>query len=79
MPQSMYAARARLAALQRHRPNPDDPDVTAARSGLREAKLAEEIRREADADPPLTPDQRARLAVLLLRPAGDGQGGGHAA
>jgi hypothetical protein len=35
---------------------------------LREAKLAEEIKLEAEADPPLTVEQRSRLAVLLLRP-----------
>jgi hypothetical protein len=63
----MYAARARLSALQRHR-GPNDTAVVAARSALREAKLAEEISREADADPPLTPEQRSRLAVLLLSP-----------
>ncbi len=63
--QSMYAARGRLNALQRHR-NPDDPDLTAARAGLREAKLAEQIAREAEADPPLSVEQRARLAVQLL-------------
>lgn len=33
-------------------------------------KLIEAIKREAEADPPLTPDQRARLAVPLLSPAG---------
>jgi hypothetical protein len=32
------------------------------------AKLAEEIKREAEADPPLTAAQRSRLAALLLRP-----------
>lgn len=69
MPQSMYAARARLSALQRHR-GPNDDAVAAARSALREAKLAEEISREADADPPLSSAQRSRLAVLLLSPAG---------
>jgi hypothetical protein len=34
-----------------------------------EAKLAEEIKREAEADPPLSQEQRNRLTVLL-------QGGG---
>lgn len=66
---TMYAARARLNALQRHRPA-DDPVIETARAQLREAKLAEEIRREAEADPPLTAEQRNRLACLLLRPGG---------
>jgi hypothetical protein len=62
---TIYQARARLSALSRYR-SPADPAVTAARGELREARLAEEIRREAEADPPLSTEQRARLAVLLL-------------
>jgi hypothetical protein len=65
-----FAARARLNSLQRHR-QADDPAIAAARLSLREAKLVDAIRREADADPPLNTDQRVRLAALLLRPAGD--------
>jgi len=67
MASAMYAARARLNALQRHR-GPDDPVTTIARLDLREAKLAEDIVREAESDPPLTAEQRARLAVILLGP-----------
>jgi len=62
---TMYAARARLNALQRHR-GPDDPATTAARLDLREAKLAEHIQNIVDQAPPLSSEQRARLAVLLL-------------
>lgn len=40
-----------------------------ARVDLAAARLAEHIRRVVDAAPPLTPEQRERLA-LLLRPAG---------
>jgi hypothetical protein len=43
---------------------------------LREAKLADAIKREAEFDPPLSLEQRSQLAILLLRPAG---GGPHAA
>ena len=64
-----FAARARLNSLQRYR-QADDPDIAAARLSLREAKLVDAIRREADADPPLSDSQRARLAALLLRPTG---------
>jgi hypothetical protein len=64
---TMFAARGKLNALQRHRP-PHDPAIEVARLELREAKLADEIIREAEADPPLTSEQRSRLAVLLLRP-----------
>jgi hypothetical protein len=62
---AMFAARGKLNALQRHRP-PDDPAIAAARIDLRAAKLADEITREAEADPPLSAEQRSRLAVLLL-------------
>ena len=71
---TMFAARGKLNALQRHRPS-DDPAIAAARMDLREAKLAEEIAREAEADPPLSIEQRSRLAVLLLRPNAGGGGG----
>ena len=62
---TMFAARGKLNALQRHR-SPDDPAIAAARVDLRVAKLAEEIVREAATDPPLSPETRARLAILLL-------------
>jgi hypothetical protein len=71
---TMFAARGKLNALQRHR-TPDDPDIKAARIDLRVAKLADEIIREAEADPPLTVEQRSRLAVLLLQPRQVGGGG----
>jgi hypothetical protein len=64
---TMFAARGKLNALQRHR-SPDDPAIDAARVDLRVAKLADEIIREAEADPPLTVEQRSRLAFLLLQP-----------
>jgi hypothetical protein len=69
---TMFAARGKLNALQRHR-LPHDPAIEVARLELREAKLADEIIREAEADPPLTPEQRSRLAALLLRPSGGGE------
>ena len=40
---------------------------------LREIKLREAIKKEAEADPPLTHQQRVRLAALLL-PSGHGHG-----
>jgi hypothetical protein len=40
---------------------------------LREAKLADAIKREAEADPPLSMEQRSKLANLLLRPSGGGE------
>jgi hypothetical protein len=61
-----YTARARLSANQRHH-GADSPQAAASRMELREAKLADAIKREAAADPPLTVEQRSRLAVLLLQ------------
>jgi hypothetical protein len=62
--------RARLAALQRHHPN--RPDLTEADRRAFKANAAERyVRQLVDEFPPLTPEQRARLAVLLLG-GGDG-------
>lgn len=62
--------RARVASLTRSR-TPDDPDLIAARRSLRAERLAMYIRRTVDAAPPLTAEQRDRLAVLLRGEAGD--------
>lgn len=59
-----YTARARLAALERHRTT-DDPAVIDARGELQAAKLEDHIRRVVDAAPPLTDDQKSRLRALL--------------
>jgi hypothetical protein len=56
--------RARVASLTRSR-TPDDPDLIAARRNLRAARLEDYIRRTVDAAPPLTAEQRDRLALLL--------------
>ncbi len=57
-------SRARVGALSRDR-SPDDPILIAARRDLRAARLEDYITRTVDAAPPLTPEQRDRLAVLL--------------
>ncbi len=56
--------RARIASLTRSRPA-DDPDLLDARRKLRTERLADYIKRVVDAAPPLTPEQRDRLACLL--------------
>lgn len=66
---SMSSARARHNALKRYRPD-DDPAVKAARADLQEAKLAEYIKQVVAQAPPLTTEQRSRLAVLLLASTG---------
>lgn len=58
------SAHGRVAALRRHHPN--RPDLVGdAQRDLRAATLADHIKRTVDAAPPLTADQRDRLAVLL--------------
>lgn len=57
--------RARVAALSRDR-TPDDPDLLAAKRDLRASRAEEYIERLVAEAPPLTPDQKSRLAVLLL-------------
>jgi hypothetical protein len=60
--------RARAAALARH--HPDHPDVAAFRTEAAERYIRELV----DTFPPLTAEQKSRLAVLLLTPGGDGDG-----
>ena len=63
-------ARGRLASLAaKAAKNPQDPSAAAAvvemRRDYRAIALEEHIRKVVDAAPPLTDDQRARLAALL--------------
>lgn len=55
----------RLNALTRHR-GASDPAVLEARRDLAAVTLEEHIRRIVDTFPPLSAEQRSRLAVLLL-------------
>ncbi len=67
MPASSPARRtlvSSVAALTRHR-GTDDPAVTAAIRDLAAESLAEHVRRVVDRFPPLTPEQRDRIAALL--------------
>lgn len=57
-------SRGKVAGLSRKRTQ-DDPELLAARRDLKEARLADYIRRTVDAAPPLTPEQRDKLALLL--------------
>jgi len=60
--------RGRIAGLSRDRAA-DDPELVEARQRCRELNLAAYIENVVAAAPPLTAEQRARLAALL-------QGGG---
>jgi hypothetical protein len=61
--------RARVMALKKHHLEGGEA-VDAAVLDLRERTLSEHIQREVDKAPPLTNEQRARLAALL-RPGGE--------
>lgn len=61
---SWTAERARVASLTRSRPA-DDPDLLNARRDLRAERLAVHIAKVVSEAPPLTDEQRDRLAVLL--------------
>lgn len=55
---------ARVAALSRSRPS-DDPEVIAAKTALLEANTEDYIKRVLATAPPLSDEQRVRLAELL--------------
>lgn len=57
--------RATVAALKRRRPS-DDPEVVTAVGNLKAARLEDYIKQVVDQAPPLSADQRARIAVVLL-------------
>ena len=63
--------RARVAALSRSR-TATDPELTEARRDLRAARLADYIMRTVEAAPPLSDEQRDRLAAML-RPISSGR------
>ena len=62
MASSPKTQRAKLAAHVRHHPDADHGDL---KRDLAAANLEDYIRRTVDAAPPLTAEQRDRLAVLL--------------
>jgi hypothetical protein len=68
--------RARLAANLRH--HPDQPELTAERRHFKAVAAERYIRDLVDAFPPLTREQRARLAVLLHPTDGEADGAGAA-
>lgn len=55
---------ARVAALSRSRPH-DDAELVDARRELAEANIAAYVEKTLAQAPPLTDEQRARLAELL--------------
>lgn len=62
--------RARVGSLSRSR-TPDDPELVEARQSLKAASLADYVARQVAEAPPLTDEQRGRIA-RLLRPTRTG-------
>jgi hypothetical protein len=56
--------RARVAGLSRDR-KPDDPDLVGARLELRALRLEDYVAQVLAEAPPLTNEQRSRIAALL--------------
>lgn len=56
--------RAKVASLSRVRPQ-NDPELVEARRNLKAAKLEEYVARVVATAPPLTEDQKHRIASLL--------------
>ena len=56
--------RARVASLSRNRPS-TDPELIDARRSLKATRLEEYVARVVAEAPPLTPEQRDRIAALL--------------
>lgn len=67
---SWTTERARVASLSRSRTS-DDPELVAARLRLKAARVEEYIARVVDEAPPLSPEQRDKLAALLRPVSGD--------
>ncbi len=63
--------RARVASLSRSR-TPDDPELVEARRNMRAERLADHIAKVIAAAPPLSNEQREKLALLLRGPSGSG-------
>lgn len=63
--------RARIARLSQTLPH-DHPELVDARRELRASRLADYIQKTIDQAPPLTAEQRDRLAMLLRGPSNSG-------
>jgi hypothetical protein len=62
--------KARVAGLTKVGADPER--ITEARAALKAAGLEARIKRDVASWPPLSAEERADLAVLLLHPGGDG-------
>jgi hypothetical protein len=68
MPSPVQSLKGRFAVAHRDHA-PDSPEVTNLRRELAAAKIAQYVEKIVSTAPPLTPDQRSRLAALLTSEA----------
>ncbi len=68
---SVNHERGRVAALSRSR-TADDPELVTARINLRAEMLTRHVAKVVAQAPPLTPEQRDRIAALLRSGASGG-------
>ncbi|GJO25672.1 hypothetical protein NJB1507_29330 [Mycobacterium marinum] len=61
---TVFHERARVGALSRSRSD-DDPELVTARQNLKALNLEEYVRKVVSEAPPLTPEQRDRIAAIL--------------
>lgn len=78
VPPTPTRARARLAS-RTSQYGPDDPRTLDARRDFIAERLELHIKQVVDASPPLSVEQRCRLAALLNSPATEPRDGGVAA
>jgi len=57
--------RGKVAGLSRTR-EPDDPELLDARQAMRAARIADYVKGEVAKFPPLTAEQRERIALILI-------------
>ena len=60
-----YKLRAQIAAHKSHGKPDDDPAVVTARQDLKALRLEEYVRKVVSEAPPLTDEQRDRIAAIL--------------
>lgn len=64
MPSAIKSARGRFAALNRYRED-DDPELIEAQRDLAAEVLAKHVAKVVADAPPMTPEQRDRIAAIL--------------
>jgi hypothetical protein len=66
---SWQTERGRIAGLSRDR-DPNDPELLDAKRKMRELRWTERVEKLVAEAPPLTDEQRVRIAALLINAGG---------